>query len=284
MKTRISGEYEPRQPVEHEIITWHTAFFDAIRLELEQYLNVLDFKLEQPLTAEPLRVDVIIIKKAKDAVIEKNIAAFFREFNLIEYKSPDDSLTIKDFQKVLVYDYLYTAQNNFDLPDTTITFAVSKHPYKVMKHLRTVYNYKISKKANGIYLVSGNIMPIQILVTRELQAGENIWLKSLSNELDIERMSRIMAAGSQKRKCEYIRAYMHIIVQANITILKELMNMQTLTVEQVLEESGWTTRWEEKGRLEGKLEAARKFINKGWNAEEVAEILELDSNEVKSLG
>ena len=38
------------------------------------------------------------------------------------------------------------------------------------------------------------------------------------------------------------------------------------------------------GRLEGKLEAARKFINKGWNAEEVAEILELDSNEVKSLG
>jgi hypothetical protein len=85
MDTPISGEYEPRQPLHNEIITWHTAFFDAIRLELEQYGSALEFKNEQQLATEPLRIDVIIIKKAKELVITKNIAAIFREYNLAEF-------------------------------------------------------------------------------------------------------------------------------------------------------------------------------------------------------
>jgi predicted transposase YdaD len=59
--------------------------------------------------------------------------------------------------------------------------------------------------------------------------------------------------------------------------------MQTLSVEQVLEETGWTKKWEERGRLEGKLEAARKLINRGWKVQEVAETLDLDINQVLAL-
>jgi hypothetical protein len=57
------------------------------------------------LTAEPLKIDVVVIKKARDLVINKNIAVIFREYNLLEYKNPTKHVSIKDFYKV----YAYTA-------------------------------------------------------------------------------------------------------------------------------------------------------------------------------
>jgi hypothetical protein len=81
-------------------IQWHPAFYQAIMLELEQYKGVLQFTPEYPLTTEPLRVDVLIIKKEKDVTIEKNIAAIFRSDNVVEYKSPEDYVSVADFYKV----------------------------------------------------------------------------------------------------------------------------------------------------------------------------------------
>ena len=70
-------------------IPWHAAFIEAIQMELEAYQDVLEFRPEVPLTTEPLRVDCIIINKTKETPIKKNIAAIFRQWNLLEYKSPD---------------------------------------------------------------------------------------------------------------------------------------------------------------------------------------------------
>ena len=80
--------------------TWHPAFVEALMMELRDYMDVLDFHPEYNLTSEPLRIDCVVIKKAKGAVIEKNIAAIFRDVNLVEYKSPTDYLSIDDFYKV----------------------------------------------------------------------------------------------------------------------------------------------------------------------------------------
>ena len=92
-------EQEPESPP----IIWHPAFIEAIKLELEEYKDVLEFRSEYQLTAEPLRIDCVIIKKPKDAVIKKNIAEIFRETNLLEYKSPDDYVSVADFYKVYSY-------------------------------------------------------------------------------------------------------------------------------------------------------------------------------------
>jgi len=58
-------------------ISWHPAFVQAIQLELEDYLDVLTFEMEHQLTTEPLKIDVLIIKKTKDVVIKKNIGQIF---------------------------------------------------------------------------------------------------------------------------------------------------------------------------------------------------------------
>jgi hypothetical protein len=79
-------------------VTWHTAFFDAIRLELEAYIQRLTFMFELPLIAEPLRIDTIIIKEP-DVQIDKPIGRIFRQCNIIEYKSPEDILSLWHFHK-----------------------------------------------------------------------------------------------------------------------------------------------------------------------------------------
>ena len=83
-----------------ERIPWHPAFVEAIQMELLEYQDVLEFHPECQLTSEPLRIDCVVIKKAKDVVIKKNIAVIFREWNLLEYKRPGNSLSIANFYKV----------------------------------------------------------------------------------------------------------------------------------------------------------------------------------------
>jgi hypothetical protein len=51
--------------VQAQFCSWHPAFVDAIQLELEQYLGILEFIPEYQLTTEPLRIDVVIIKKLR---------------------------------------------------------------------------------------------------------------------------------------------------------------------------------------------------------------------------
>ena len=51
-------------------IPWHPAFVQAIKLELEAYRDVLEFIPEYRLTSEPLEIDVVIVKKAPDLIIE----------------------------------------------------------------------------------------------------------------------------------------------------------------------------------------------------------------------
>ena len=58
-------------------------------MELDEYRNVLQFISEYQLNTEPLKIDVVIIKKSRDIPIKKNIAAIFRKENIIEYKSPE---------------------------------------------------------------------------------------------------------------------------------------------------------------------------------------------------
>jgi hypothetical protein len=68
-------------------------------MELERYQDVLTFEPEYQLTDEPLKMDVLIIKKERDVVIDKNIGALFRKDNIVEYKSPDDYVSVEDFIK-----------------------------------------------------------------------------------------------------------------------------------------------------------------------------------------
>ncbi|MDR1302047.1 MAG: hypothetical protein LBK43_06215 [Treponema sp.] len=61
-----------------EKLHWHPDFLQAIQLELIDYKDSLQFTYEYQLATEPLRIDLLIIKKYPGLVIDKNIARIVR--------------------------------------------------------------------------------------------------------------------------------------------------------------------------------------------------------------
>jgi hypothetical protein len=182
-------------------LAWHPAFVQAFQLELAQYKDILEFIPEFQLTSEPLRIDLTVIKKLKNVPIEKNIAAIFRSDNLLEYKSPDDHVSIADFYKVYGYACFYASLNAVPITEITISFVESRKPQKLIKHLKEIRKYRVEERGAGIYVVEGDIMPIQIIDNRELSAGENLWLKGLGKGLEIGAAVNIL------RHCARIKCH-----------------------------------------------------------------------------
>jgi hypothetical protein len=268
-----------------EDVSWHPAFLEAIQMELEQYQDALQFVSEYQLSAEPLKIDVVIIKKARGVIIEKNIGTIFRTDNLVEYKSPTDYVSVDDFYKVYGYACLYTSLNKVAITDLILTFVESRYPRDVLTHLRKVRGYTVEERSSGIYTVTGDIIPIQIIDNRRLSGEENIWLKELDNELDVERISRITKEIDRLGKAAQIGVYLDAIARANSGIVQEALKMSdtALTLERVFEEAGLIAKWEARGEEKKAFKVARNLINKSWTPEEVAETTELDVETVKSL-
>jgi hypothetical protein len=197
--------------------SWHPAFVQAIESELEDCKNALTFEAEHQLTTEPLRIDVLIIKKPPNFVIKKNIAQIFRSRNVIEYKSPEDSVAIEDYDKTHCYSRLYAALNKVDVSEMSVTVVATRHPRKLLGTLKS--RYSVENVHPGIYAVEGDTSPTQILVSDELLEEGNFWLTNLRNDLTTEQVERVYSVAEGRTG---IDAYLFAIGEANAEALEEL--------------------------------------------------------------
>jgi hypothetical protein len=215
-----------------------------------EYKNSLEFKHEYQLTAEPLRVDLLIIKKPSDLVIDKNIARLFKSDNIVEFKSPDDYLSVKDFLKVYAYACLYAATTpGVEFSGVTLTFVGRRHPREFIRYLRGERGYGVGETGPGIYTVSGDYLPIQLIETKRLPAGENLWLKSLERDLESGVASAIVEAGKTAAREAPMSAYLDVLLRANPRAFMEAWTManSTETFEEVFTEAGIIPQWIERG-------------------------------------
>jgi hypothetical protein len=286
---------ETKKPPDEEGIPWHTAFFEAIQMELDEYSQDLEFISEFPLNTQPLKIDVVIIKKSRDVAIEKNIASIFRKENIVEYKSPHDYVSVGDFYKVYGYACLYSSLNKVDVKDLTLTFVESRYPRDFLAHLPEVRGYTVEEKWPGIYIVKGDILPIQIIDSRKLSSEENIWLKDLHNKLDEQEKRRIAAEIQRlgKEKAARIKAYLYVIRKANLKRLQEAGEMIDIDLawDKLLVETGDAARWEargiavgeEKGRQQGRYEIALKMKEMGDPVEKIHTITGLPTETIEQM-
>ena len=201
-------------------IQWHPAFYAGIQIELESESANLIFESEHNLSKKPMRIDVLIIKKLAEDAIHKNIGRIFKKYNIVEYKSPADYLSIDDFYKVYGYACFYKSEtkkvDGIKITDVTITFASRKYPIDLIEHLEKIRCYGLEKVDEGIYYITNDIIPMQLLVMSELSKEENLWLKSLTNDLDdieiIDELSKEYGAHEHE---ELYKAVMDVIVRAN---------------------------------------------------------------------
>jgi len=197
--------------------SWHPAFAQAIENELDDCKDDLTFETEYQLTTEPLRIDVLIVKKKKNVVIKKNIAQIFRQFNIIEYKSPGDRVTIEDYHKTHCYSRLYASLNRVDINEMSVTVVTTRYPRKLLAFLRK--QYTVTSVQKGIYLVEDDTSPTQILVADELSEEDNFWLTNLRNDLTGEQVSRVLVATKNRASTD---AYVYAVIEANPKAVEEL--------------------------------------------------------------
>jgi hypothetical protein len=264
-----------------ERINWHQAFFGAIRLELDEYKDALEFVDEYQLTTEPLRIDVLIIKKKRDIKIEKKIAAVFRQDNIVEYKSPGDNFSIDDFNKTMAYCYLYASMNHRPVGEMTLTLVWAGYPRDVAGHIAEAYGWRVEEKWNGIHAACGAGMgfPIQFIESGKLSEGEDLWLRGLNHGLSVESMDKLFKESRARRIESYMRAYLEVIIKANIETFREVLAMGDLTVEEVIEKSGLGAKLKARGEAIGEARGearARKemleLLKSGKSPEDIIKI------------
>lgn len=173
---------------------WHPAFCSTMELELMENEKGLAYDPEYYLSREPLRIDLLIIKKKPEEVIKNEIGSFFLGHNIVEYKSPDDSMNIDTFYKVLSYACLYKADTGAvdEILDTDITVSLIREqkPMKLLGQLERKYRVKQERK--GIYRIYDMIFPMQVIVTKELEESRHVWLKSLTRSMNIAQAERLL--------------------------------------------------------------------------------------------
>ena len=117
-------------------LQWHPAFGAALRITLQDEMKYLEMHEEHLLSKKPLQIDILIVKKLRDIKIKKTIGRMFRKHNIIEYKSPDDSLSVNDFYKVYGYACIYQSNTDrikeIDPEELTLTFVCSHYPRELL--------------------------------------------------------------------------------------------------------------------------------------------------------
>ena len=211
-------------------IQWHPAFYATIQIEFKEESHKLWFENEHHLSKKPMQIDVLIIKKRTDDVIHKNIGQIFRKHNIIEYKSPDDYLSIDAFWKVYGYALFYKSESlNVDaikISELTITYVSMGYPESLMAYLKENLALTIEKQGEGIYYIVNDRIPMQILVSSELSEEENLWLRSLSNNIyDQGIVDRLSKEYNEHQTDECYKAAMNVIVRANREQFEEAKDM-----------------------------------------------------------
>ena len=213
-----------------KLLQWHPAFHAALQIEFEEESDKLSFKNEHMLSSKPLQIDTLIIKVKPGERIEKNIGRIFRQYNIVEYKNPEDYVSINDYYKLIGYACIYQSDTarvcEIEPEELTLTFACSHFPRKLVSHLKRQGNAEIQKEGDGIYYVRGLMFPLQILIIDQLSKEDNFWLNCLRPGLDVEAEIRPAVRRSKgKEKQPLYAAVMDLIVRINKEKFEEECNM-----------------------------------------------------------
>lgn len=280
---------------------WHPAFCSAVKLELIENKADLDYTNEYNLNSKPIQIDLLVIKKSRDVEIKNEIGKIFRGHNIMEYKSPEDSLNVDTFIKVIAYACLYKASeehiNDIRLDDITITLVRERKPVKLFNWF-VKKGYVVREEYMGIYYIEKEgTFPIQVIVSGKLSVEK--WLTLLNNNLgrsDAERMVLQMRSLTQKDEKAYADSVLQVALLENRKLfdniktedvymceaLRELMRPELEEASKIGEERGKIIG-EAIGKEREREEIILNILRKKRSAEEVAELLDISLEEVKAV-
>ena len=170
--------------------------------------------------------------------------------------------------------------DSIPIEELTITLVTGKYPRKLIHHLKTKLRYQVKKAESGIYYVTGDKIPIQIIVTKELTEAENLWLKSLTNELEQnETAEKLLEEYSKNQANALYRSVMELIVQANKQKFEEVKGMCDALRELMKDEIDAEVKRQVQERIDAEV---NKKVQEKIDAEVDAQVKEKINAEVES--
>lgn len=137
---------------------------------------------------------------------------------MIEYKSPEDGLTIDDFYKTIGYACLYKGygENVDKIPVNELTVSLFREAYPREMFLALKrHEHEIEMVYPGIYYITNNLpFPVQVIVTKELKKETHSSLRILSNNAEREDVERFLEM-SVRIKTPWGRNYVDSVLQAS---------------------------------------------------------------------
>ena len=224
-------------------IQWHPGFYGAAELEFLSNKGDLEFQREYNLSKEPIRMDLLIIKKLADVRIKNELGHIFKKYNVVEYKSPDDALSIDDYYKTVGYACLYKGLGETvdQIPADELTISIFRESYpremfEAMKNL----GMEIKEYYPGIYYISGKqtLFDTQIVVTKQLDKETHRTLRVLSKnvrEEDVRAFVKRAAKISESGDRNNVDAVLQVSVSANKELYEAIRRCDKVMCEALRE-------------------------------------------------
>ena len=274
---------------------WHPAFCAAAELELRDNREDLSFNREYNLSKEPLQIDLLVIKKPPHVKIKNEIGHLFRQHNVVEYKSPKDSLNIDDFYKTLAYAFLYKslAKEVDGIPVSQLTLSLVRqgYPREMVKKLEAE-GMQIQRQYPGIYYVEGAHIPAQIIAINELDAENHRSLRVLTSKLSEADAREFLAEAKRyanKGDINNINAVLKVSSDANYAVYDALMRRDVkmtdawkLLMKDDLAEA--EARGESRGVEMGKKEMVVSLLKANQTVDFVAKVAKMTAAQVREIG
>ena len=257
-----------------ERIAWHPAFASAVQIDLGRYGARLEYETEHELNRQPLRIDLVVVRKDPSLSIERGYASAFRGHNLLEFKSEDDALTMSDLFKVMAYGCLYKAYGTNSGPvshdDVTLTLVRRTKPVGLL-HDMVEAGFAPVETEPGIYDASGLVFPVRVVVTAEIDPNGSLWLASLGTGVPEDQLRRLVDEAAAQEGTELwplTDAALEVVVRGNSETflrLKREDEAMMMTLREIM--SPEIDREIEQARFEAASEAAAEaaatYMQKG---------------------
>ena len=141
---------------------------------------------------------------------------------IVEYKSPEDGLSIDDYYKTIGYACLYKGfgETVDEVPAEELTVSIFRErcPRELLKALKKA-GLKVEQRFPGIYYIEGNVLfATQIVVTGQLSPKAHSGLRILSRnarEEDIRTFIGKAALLTAPGDRDNVEAVLQVSISAN---------------------------------------------------------------------
>ena len=226
----------------------------------------------------------------------------FKKNNVLEYKSPLDSLSIDDFYKAQGYALLYKGLGRTvdEIPLEELTVSLFRHAYpRALFAKLERQGLSIEEVHPGVYHLSGAIsVPTQVVVTSRLPRGEYEALHLLAedaNKEDLLRLLELTEEYPEPGMIEYVRAVLNVSIAINEELFREIKEAGIMTdaINRIFrkemeerEAKGWEKGHKAgntEGRDERSLEVATDMLQDGKPLDEIKKYSKLSESALRNL-